>query len=128
MLQQWTHEPDELFWIDKDSKLECYIVRHPEIGHLCGYVKLPKGHRYAKKGVSYHDIPSKVHGCITFLENCEMAGQKETAHWIGFDCGHSSDYTPNCDLRIDHPDNYKPFGYVIKEVMLLAAEIWAASI
>ena len=40
----WTTEPDLVVWLDADSRLQCIIIRHPAVGHLCGYVGVPADH------------------------------------------------------------------------------------
>ena len=35
---EWINEPDYLMWIDEDTGYKCEIKRHPQLGHLCGYV------------------------------------------------------------------------------------------
>ena len=52
-----------------------------EMGHRCGYVKLPEGHLC--RDMDYDDIPIEVHGGLTY-------GPSENG-WVGFDCGHCYD-------------------------------------
>ncbi len=53
-------------------------------GHYCGYVRLPKGHKYY--GISYEDIPIDVHGGLT--SSC----LEDDGTWeIGFDTNHKGD-------------------------------------
>lgn len=40
----WTNEMDLWWWTDDDTGLDCVIVRHPDHGHLRGYVGVPEGH------------------------------------------------------------------------------------
>lgn len=55
--------------------------------NYCGYVFLPRGHRYY--GKDYDEIPMVVHGGLTF------ASEDSKGNWvIGFDCAHSGDYLP----------------------------------
>ena len=60
--------------------LQCKVVL-TEIGHRCGYVKLPKDH-FAFK-MSYDDIAVNIHGGLTF--------GPDKLGWIGFDCAHCDD-------------------------------------
>jgi len=45
-------EPDELVWIDQDAGYRCAILRHPEFGTLCGYVRVPKEHLLHGMGIN----------------------------------------------------------------------------
>lgn len=37
-------EPDKVQWPDEATGLPCLAVRHPELGHWCGYVGVAPGH------------------------------------------------------------------------------------
>lgn len=41
---EWQSEPDYQHWVDEETGLDCLIVRHPNSGHLCGYVGVMEGH------------------------------------------------------------------------------------
>lgn len=47
--QPWETEPDSKQWTHLG--LDCVIVRMKELGHLCGYVRVPEGH--VLHGVDY---------------------------------------------------------------------------
>ena len=49
----WQDEPAALDWCDQTTGYACAIRRHPELGHLCGYVGVPPGH--ALHGWQYED-------------------------------------------------------------------------
>ena len=49
----WQDEPDYQYWVDKETGLDCLIVRQPNSGHLCGYVGVSKDHPLF--GVNYSD-------------------------------------------------------------------------
>lgn len=74
---------------------KCLIFRNPDMQFLCGYVELPKGHRYYKK--LYDNIPIKVHGGLTFsgdgMRYPDFIQQKDK-WYIGFDCAHAWDLLP----------------------------------
>lgn len=40
----WDNELDRYRWTDPATGLECLILRHPSMGHLCGYVGLTSAH------------------------------------------------------------------------------------
>lgn len=63
-------------------KCEVVLIRGR---HRCGYVSLPKRHIAAKIG-NYDDIPSNVHGGLTY-------SQKDDSKYfiVGFDCAHLND-------------------------------------
>ena len=42
MNKEWLEETNIKKWMHKG--LHCLIIRHPDAGHLCGYVQIPKGH------------------------------------------------------------------------------------
>ena len=61
----------------------------------CGYVKIPKGHKYyeATVGGDYDSIPVNCHGGLTFAGGLKTVGK--SGAWIGFDCIHLGDaYDP----------------------------------
>ena len=99
---EWDSEPDKKQWLDPISGLPCMIKRN-RMGVWCGYVGLSEGHKY--HGEEYHDIDVDVHGGLTYSDFCQ--DESDPAHsichvapggpvwWLGFDCGHSSDYAPN---------------------------------
>jgi len=39
-------EPDKVQWRDVATGLHCLARRVPDLGHWCGYVGVPKGHRF----------------------------------------------------------------------------------
>jgi len=93
---------------------DCLIRRTP-MQILCGYVKLPKGHKYFRK--EDEEIPVEVHGGITWTGEFKD-GQ---GYYIGFDCAHCFDLIP---YTLTHYPNwireegntYKTMEYVEKEI------------
>ena len=84
----WEHEPDREEWVHELTGYKCTVWRHPTLGHLCGYVAIPKGHRVWGKG--YDDVDVEVHGGLTYADE-----DKETGEWVfGFDCSHGGDFSP----------------------------------
>jgi len=90
---EWVEEPDECYW--EYRGLKCEIKRHAQIeneslagmGHLCGYVILPKDHPWEE--MEYDKINVDVHGGITYSRILE-----DGLTQIGFDCAHFVDETP----------------------------------
>jgi len=66
----------------------CVLVK--ELGHRCGYVRLPTSHPFF--GVDYDKIYEirdvECHGGLTFSGKL---GWLKDGYWIGFDCGHAGD-------------------------------------
>jgi hypothetical protein len=48
----WQNELDEVSWVDDGTGYQCIASRHPELGHLCGYVGVDAFH--PAYGRSYH--------------------------------------------------------------------------
>jgi len=80
----WDDEPNVLELTI--NNFECAIVR-AYMGHLCGYVLIPKDHPAAPFGL-YLSYDLSVHSGLTYCA--------ETAKgiWIGFDCAHFEDLVP----------------------------------
>ncbi len=142
----WENEPDYYFWTDESTGLRCAVIRVASHGALCGYVRLPHGHKYTKRrsyalgklygrfnrhrGNGVHNII--VHGGVTFHGNLNRPnGGKMRGKWIGFDCAHYMDYCPGFEkyavvqIRSLHEANgtYRTFEYVKTEVESMAKQI-----
>lgn len=110
----WMAEPDKVQWVDQTG-LVCLIHRN-RLGALCGYVGVPKGHRYFK--TDYDDVEVDVHGGLTYAGFCQEApgpdsdlpegfgvchavepGEDDVIWWLGFDCAHFMDYIPGMDTE-----------------------------
>ena len=105
----WNNEPNYLRGKYKEYN---WVIKRTHIGILCGYVLLPKGHKYY--GEIEYNIPIEVHGGLTF------AGEKGKYYWIGFDCAHSGDYIPSFQSPliqlIQSNTTYKNINFVKKEI------------
>lgn len=123
------------------------VIRHPKMGHLCGYVKLPIGHpwlkqarahRWEKKWFSnkYHCVEVgcnvtamrylPVHGGLNFFGKLSRG----RGYWIGFDCAHCDDLVPGMEkimpgLRADWTV-YRDVPFVIRNCKELAEAVAAA--
>ena len=123
-------------WMDEPNREEfehagykCLILRHPELGHLCGYVGVPRGHPcYGKHydHLPYEDLLSvEVHGGLTFSQ----AGNGKTwpagYWWLGFDCAHAWDLVPfMANIKgLESSGTYKNFQYVKQETKGLTDQI-----
>lgn len=95
----WLEEPDE--WTYNDvTGYKCRILRHWEMGHLCGYVQIPKKHPLFEK-IDKTEETIEAHGGLTFNRRGKPQAltdnedeDRTDEHWIGFDCAHSGDLTP----------------------------------
>ena len=58
-----------------------------QMGHRCGYIGIPKGHKFY--GINYNEFPDdfEVHGGWTYSDNVFLIPSKDI-WWIGFDCAH----------------------------------------
>lgn len=109
----WDQEPDKVQWIDRATLRPCLIVRAPRSGALCGYVGVSEGHPLFGKNSGARSAPLEmgtldVHGGVTFTGFCQPAedpahgichiveeGENDRIWWIGFDCSHGGDLSPN---------------------------------
>jgi len=138
-VRPWENEPDHAEWIQEPSGYKCRIVRNEITGTLCGYVGIPKGHRFF--GVGYDedrdkelgDISDNVHGGLTYsVEGVD-------GWWyFGFDTAHSDDFAPKIietligvsrdkeprSLRHHDCMNYKTWEFVEDEIFWLGKRLW----
>jgi hypothetical protein len=123
----WEHEPDSEEWVDADTGYKCTVWRHKTLGHLNGYVAIPKKHK--AWGGSYDGMDVDVHGGLTYSD-----ADKETGEWVfGFDCSHAGDFNPrlvatlleytSTDISHHMRDTYRTFEWVKEEVVKLAKQL-----
>lgn len=141
---EWDSEPDKLQWPDEATGLPCLVVRHPRLGHLCGYVGVPPGHPL--HGHPDQDVDVEVHGGLTFANACQPEereaegichvpgpGEPEHVHWFGFDCAHAGDFSPGLHRKeldwldslkvLRDYDTYRALDYVKGECAKLALQL-----
>lgn len=136
----WDGEPDRVQWPDAATGLPCLALRHPYFGHWCGYVGIDRGHPL--HGRSHDgDLALAVHGGLTFFGPCDggvgichvpALGEPEHVWWLGFDCAHYQDYSPN-NARLAaergypftiRPDEvYRTLDYVRQQCASLARQL-----
>jgi len=78
------------YTIEKEFKYKGFnaTIVSQHCGHRCGYVEIPKDHKYFK--VHYRDLYDiEVHGGITYSNDTLF--DKRGSWFIGFDCMHSGD-------------------------------------
>lgn len=133
-VRPWENEPDHAEWIQEPSGYRCRIVRNALTGSLCGYVGIPKGHRFW--GMGYDDdndelyaIQDDVHGGLTY-------SALDGGWWyFGFDTNHMNDFAPKMvehwleqgheGLPIDKCMNYKTWEFVEEQIYWLGKRLWA---
>ena len=140
-VRPWEDEPDHAEWVQWISGYKCRISRNETTGTLCGYVGIPKEHRFW--GISYNidpdpelsDIGDNVHGGLTY------SAQGDDGWWyFGFDTAHMDDFAPKMvegliglkgDLSLkeylfNYWDcaNYKTWEYVEEQVFWLGKRLW----
>lgn len=93
-----------------------YIRRHGYIGHLCGYVEVPKG-----LNVDIDEI--ECHGGITF--NDSWSEFPTNGHYIGFDCMHAGDWNPlSAKEGLTYSnDEYRDSEYVLNEIKHIVKQL-----
>lgn len=93
--EPWRDEPDRLAWRDPSTGLQCLILRDLLLGHLCGYVRVPRGHPLHGRHEDVRCIRRRVrvHGGLNF-SGCFRGRYMKRGHWFGFDCCHASDLAP----------------------------------
>lgn len=87
----WVKEPDNVVFVAHG--LQYSVLRHAEMGHLCGYVALPRNHPLY--GLHYDDEivgDVSVHGGMTY--SGERFEGDPNDWWFGFDCAHAGDLSP----------------------------------
>lgn len=122
---KWENEPDRLEFMH--CGIACIVIRHPSMGHLCGYVKVDRDHPVY--GFNYERMSEyfNVHGGLTYSGHLESED-----HWyFGFDCGHSGDLVPSMvkmyfqlGLAMEpNLDFYRDIEYVSNEVREMAESL-----
>jgi len=109
---EWNLEPDDIKWTDPETQFPCWIRRN-QFGALCGYVGVPKGHPYFEKDGEAFAV--SIHGGITFSDYMK----KYNHWWLGFDCAHHNDLTPQFSALASDIGTYKNISYVINNILAL---------
>jgi hypothetical protein len=146
----WCDEPDRIEW--RTHGYPCLMLRHPEMGHWCGYVGVPPTHPL--HGRHFRTVNVMVHGGVNYAEPClgdachtPWPGEPHDVWWFGFDCAHFMDRRPGTEQllrtleakypsvpRIPPPpdiaallvgEHYRDVDYVTAEVDALAHQLWS---
>ena len=135
-VRPWENEPDYAEWVQEPSGYKCRISRNEVTGTLCGYVGIPKEHRFW--GASYEDdelrdIGDNVHGGITYSQ------QGDDGWWyFGFDTAHADDFAPKIvevllrsnysleerGFRFHDCMEYRTWEFVEGEIHWLGKRLW----
>jgi hypothetical protein len=102
----WQDEPDRVDFIA--FGFSCFARRHPQHGHWCGYVGVPREHPFY--GKPYGDVEGALefHRGINYSALCDEAGDichvpapgmPADVWWFGGDFGHGFDLCPGIDAR-----------------------------
>lgn len=142
---EWDGEPDKVQWKDPATGIDCLAKRNYLLGHWCGYVGVAPTHPWHGKYSDSMDVD--VHGGLTYARECEEGdpeltvchipapGEPEHLWWLGFDCAHCNDYSPEnaargrskgCPWTIGPDEKYRTLDYVRRQCAKLAAQIAAA--
>ncbi len=125
----WTKEQDFYEWADHESGFTCLIIRHSTLGHLCGYISVPRKHPYYL--LDYDGLENEfglsIHGGLTY------SGPINEHEWcFGFDCGHVSDLSPGLYMnplqKLEFEGTYKDLVFVANECRSLARQLIPANI
>ena len=128
----WKEELDRMDWQDQATGLSCRVIRI-SLGHLCGYVGIPKTHSlYGRPDISMDDtievLPNfDVHGGITW--SAEWGVEEHYGNdlwWVGFDCAHGMDYSPAMEVHMPgfkRAKKYKDVNYVRNQTTSLAQQL-----
>lgn len=102
-----------------------YLISLNKVGHRCGYVAIPKNHKYADTPIKkyyfagkeiqdydYESLKIECHGGLSFMADYHKLKKLLSVPcadmWIGFDCGHYGDQS-------DYDALEKYFGKEYKE-------------
>lgn len=134
--EPWKGEPDKEQWTYKGYP--CLIVRTRVTGALCGYVGVTARHPYYHRSASELDAdttPVSVHGGVTYMgfdsgniySVLEQTDTWKDIWWIGFDCSHLGDYSPNLQMDSEFKEHYWTLQEVRGEVERLADQLQEAA-
>ena len=113
----WEGEPDRDEWMC--GSLPCLILRHPELGHLTGYVGVPLDSPLA--GMDFADLPIRVNWGLTYGAEGEGGDLRPKGwYWFGFDCAHAGDQVPAIHMM---PGEYRSWVFVRERVEHMAADL-----
>jgi hypothetical protein len=118
----WNNEPDEELWVDRETGLQCLVIRGPS-QYLCGYVAVPKWH-LLYGNLDYFGPKLDVHRGVTWLADHAGDCKEPDLWWIGFDCAHLGDLVPGNTILYGRGNAvYRDFAFVKEECRRLAEQL-----
>ena len=128
-IQKYPNEYVEVFDRIIDG-IRCRATYHHGLGHMCGYIEIPKGAEYHNIR-SYDECKWDMHGGATYfaINGFPPEENEEGMHVIGFDCIHEGDaphpsssvakyYRPTCKRH-----KFCDLDYVWKECEKVVKQI-----
>lgn len=92
----WQTEPDRVDFVA--NGFACLLLRHPNHGHWCGYVGVPREHPAYERTENY-DLD--FHGTVNYAAHCSPPichvpepGMPDDVWWLGGDFGRIWDLCP----------------------------------
>mgnify|MGYP003294415751 CR=1 FL=1 len=79
------------------------VVLFQWLGHRCGYIGIPKNHKFYN--VDYMELDISCHGGLTYSESYLYGQEDGDIWWIGFDCGHYVDKQDYESVKKYYSDN-----------------------
>jgi hypothetical protein len=128
---EWSTESDRENYKTEEG-FDAAIIRHPGLGHLCGYVGISQEHPLHGKSydAAYGAIDPDVHGGLTYDGEGRVDSGEDPALWyFGFDCAHSGDLSPGM-LRYGDCSHsaYRNIAYVKQHIARLSKSLAAAGV
>lgn len=119
MDKPWENEPDLVQF--ESHGFPCVIRRVEGLGHLCGYIGVPK----ELEQDYYDEFEPKVHGGWTYIEDRFPGAEPDGRYWYGFDCAHSGDLVPKYaeSGNILGTGTYRTVDFVRGELERVAGEV-----
>jgi hypothetical protein len=117
-------------WVDAATGLQCVGVKHPSMGHWCGYVAIPKTHKWF--GLHYNkcmegcgeswcghtpECVIDVHGGITY----SSIDENDELFWYGFDCAHLHDHVPG--MTFSNGGTFKDLNFIKDQCANMARQL-----
>ncbi len=124
----WNEECDDFYFTHR--RVHCLGWRN-HLGVWCGYVGVWRGHPWF--GKDYSDVEMDAPGGLTY--SGKLYPKPGHPWFLGFDCGHSYDYTPGLATVFEAagascgpPESaYKTMPYVIYCLCEMAGEVRSAA-
>ena len=87
---------------------ECRVL-FMNMGHRCGYIKIPKGHPLCVDDYNYINHFVTCHGGLTYAAHYLNGEKCDDGVWVGFDCHHSDDAVDLKALEKYYPEMFNKY-------------------